>query len=104
VDFVTNNPPSPDREDLFVPQPVTPPRANSWLSIVLAGIVAMFLLAGLFLVMLQLGGPLAIATVVILIPVGLVAFLHYIVWGWWLSATIRDEVEAEERQTQGRRD
>ena len=57
----------------------------------------MFLLAGLFLVMLQLGGPLAIATAVILIPIGLVALFHYVVWGWWLSATIRDEVEAEER-------
>jgi membrane protein implicated in regulation of membrane protease activity len=94
---VTNNPPSPERDDVFVAQPATSPRANSWLSILLAAIVALFLLAGLFLLMIQLGGPLAIATVVILIPVGLVAFLHYIVWGWWLSATIRDEVEAEER-------
>ncbi len=99
---MTNSHPSPERGDIFVVQPERPPRANSWLSIVLAGMVALFLLAGLFLVMLQLGGPLAIATAVILIPVGLVAFLHYIIWGWWLSATIRDEVEAEERDAKPR--
>jgi hypothetical protein len=50
--------------------------------------------------MLQLGGPLAIATAVVLIPIGLVALFHYVVWGWWLSRTIREEVEAEERKAE----
>jgi membrane protein implicated in regulation of membrane protease activity len=101
---LTNSQLPPDRDDLSPLRPASAPRANSWLSILLAGIVAIFLLAGLFLLMLQLGGPLAIATAVILVPIGLVALFHYVVWGWWLSRTIRDEVEAEEREAEGRRE
>jgi hypothetical protein len=99
---VTTGQPPSDRDDLASLRPPPTPRSSSWLSILLAGIVALFLLAGLFLLMLQLGGPLAIATAVVLIPIGLVALLHYVVWGWWLSGTIREEVEAEERHSQPR--
>jgi membrane protein implicated in regulation of membrane protease activity len=97
---VTTGQPHSDLDDLASLRPPPAPRASSWLSILLAGIVALFLLAGLFLLMLQLGGPLAIATAVVLIPIGFVALFHYVVWGWWLSGTIREEVEAEERNAE----
>jgi hypothetical protein len=97
---LVTGPPPPDRDDLAPLRPPSPPRSSSSLSILLAGIVALFLLAGLCLLMLQLGGPLAIATAVVLIPIGLVALFHYVVWGWWLSGAIREEVESEEREAE----
>jgi hypothetical protein len=36
------------------------------------------------------------AVVLVFVLAGLAAF-HYVVWGWWLSNAIREDVEAEER-------
>ena len=82
--------PAPDRSN---PRPT--PRA--WLSILLAGVIGLALTTGLFVLMLQVGGPLAIAAVLVFGLGGVIALFHYLVWGWWLGRTIREEVEAEER-------
>ncbi len=73
------------------------PQAGSWISIGLATVAALVICGGLFVLMLQFGGPLAIVAVLVFGLGGLVALFHYLVWGWWLGRTIRDEVEAEER-------
>jgi hypothetical protein len=64
----------------------------------LAGVVGLALTIGLFVLMLQFGGPLAIAAVLVFGLGGVIALFHYVIWGWWLARTIREEVEAEERK------
>ena len=77
--------------------PDEPARGSSWIPIALAAVlfgfvcvVLIFLTVGFFGSILVMAG-------------GLFAFaaLHYVVWGWWLSKFIRDEVAAEEEE--GRR-
>ena len=65
------------------------PRPSPYLAILLAGVLAMAVFAALFMVI----GPM------VFIPAGIfgLAFLHYIVWGWWLSKLIKQDVEQEER-------
>ncbi len=65
----------------------------------MAAVAAISIAAGLFVLMLQFGGPLAIVAVLVFVIGGVIALFHYIVWGWWLGRTIREEVEAEERKT-----
>lgn len=76
---------------LTPPEP-TPPR-SSYLSIVLAALLGMGVFAVLFFLTLGAVGPM------LLIGGGVFALaaFHYIVWGWWLSKLIRDEVEEEQR-------
>jgi hypothetical protein len=95
---VENGQPNFDRES-FASQHADPaPRPGAWISILLAGVVGLVLFAGLFLLMLQIGGPLAVVAVLVFGLGGLVALFHYVVWGWWLGRTIREEVEREERE------
>jgi hypothetical protein len=75
-------------------------KRGSWLSILLAAIAGLVVCAGLFLLMLQFGGPLAVVAVLVFGLGGVIALFHYLVWGWWLGRTIREEVEAEERDRQ----
>jgi hypothetical protein len=91
-----------DRESLRPPTVEETPKIGGWFSILLAGVVGMAVFAGLFVLMLQVGGPLAIAAVLVFGVGGLVALFHYVIWGWWLAGTIRREVEEEERQRTGR--
>ena len=85
------NSPAPGRSD---PRP-TP---GAWISILLAGVIGLALCTGLFVLMLQFGGPLAVVAVLVFGLGGVIALFHYVIWGWWLGRTIREEVEAEERQ------
>jgi uncharacterized membrane protein len=92
-----------DRE-LGRPPQEPAPKISSWLSILLAAVAALSIVAGLFVLMLQFGGPLAVVAVLIFAVGGAIALFHYIVWGWWLGRTIREEVEAEERRRQSNSD
>jgi membrane protein implicated in regulation of membrane protease activity len=89
--------------DRHLPRPSLPeqtPKTGSWISILLAAVAALSIVAGLFVLMLQFGGPLAIVAVLVFAIGGVIALFHYIVWGWWLGRTIREEVESEERKRQ----
>lgn len=69
-------------------EPAPRPTIGNWA-------LGLFLAAALLIVVVATAlvwiGPLAIA-------VGVFAFagLHYLIWGWWLSKAIRDEVDAEQ--------
>jgi hypothetical protein len=94
--IVQNIRPSVERDSHPLP-PVESPKIGAWMSLVLAGVAGFTVFAGLFMLMLQFGGPLAIVAVLVFGLGGLIALFHFVVWGWWLSGTIRKEVEAEER-------
>lgn len=72
--------------------PQKPPQTGSLLPIGLAGCLAT--MAGVALVFLTLGFAGQIIAVA-LVLFAVVAF-HYVVWGRWLGAMIRAEVQAEE--------
>ena len=93
-----NGQPTFDRESRSPRRPDPTPKPGAWISIFLAGVAGLALFAGLFLLMLQFGGPLAVVAVLVFGLGGLIALFHYLVWGWWLGRTIREEVEAEERE------
>jgi uncharacterized membrane protein len=73
-------------------------KPGGWISILLAAVVGLAVVTGLFVLMLQVGGPLAVACVLVLGIGGVIAAFHYLIWGHWLGRTIREEVEAEERE------
>jgi apolipoprotein N-acyltransferase len=78
----------PERPPAVAGQPAT----SGCLGLMLAGIAILFVVAGLVLLS---SGLLANALLV-----GgaffAYAFFHYVVWGWWLSARIRQGVEDEQ--------
>lgn len=82
---------------MAVPEPLRPPEPvkprGSLLPIALAGMLAIIVCTVLFF--LTLGGFGAV--MVVAAGVFLVGAFHYVVWGWWLSAAIREDVEADER-------
>ena len=86
----------PIRAKLVRPDPPpAPKRGGSLFTVFAAGF--MLLLAGGALVFLTLplaGVVLAMGGVMAIFCFA--AFFHYLVWGWWLSGIIRDDVEAEE--------
>ena len=69
---------------------------GSFLSILLAGLLALAILVGLFFLTLGAVGPM----VLIAVGVFALAAFHYLVWGWWLSRYIHDEVEEEDRENE----
>lgn len=69
-----------------------PPKTGSLLPLSLAGCLGAFLAIVLFFLTL---GFAWMAAGIAAVLFGVVAF-HYLVWGRWLSSTIRAEVEAEE--------
>jgi hypothetical protein len=73
-----------------------PNRASSLLGIFLAGVGALVLASLLGFLMIPVAGVALAAVALVFVLVALAAF-HYVVWGWWLSGVIRDDVEAEER-------
>ncbi|HUE71201.1 MAG TPA: hypothetical protein VMP01_09980, partial [Pirellulaceae bacterium] len=87
-----NGRPSIERDSFAARAADGAPRSGGCTSIVLAGMGGLVIFAGLFLLMLQFGGPLAVAAVLVFGLGGLVALFHYMVWGWWLGRTIREEV------------
>ncbi len=76
------------------PPPPEPPAARgSALSIILAALLA--LVVGAVLIVLTIGFfANVMAAIAILFGV---AALHYVVWGRWLSQSIREEAEADEQ-------
>ncbi|MBX9788544.1 MAG: hypothetical protein K2Y37_06475 [Pirellulales bacterium] len=83
-----------------------PPEArvprSSALSIILAALLALFV--GAVLIVLTIGFfANVMAAIAILFGV---AALHYVVWGRWLSQSLRDEADADEQyaQADSRRD
>ena len=75
-------------------------RGSSW-SIVMAGVIGVFCFGGLTLLAAPLVGV-ALGVAMVVGGICVVAFLHYIVWGYWLGDSIRREVEEEEREQQRR--
>ncbi len=72
-----------------------PPKTKGCLSVLLALVLAGLVFAGLFLITNGSVLPAALAAGVIF---G-VAALHYILWGWWLSGIIHQQVADEEQQS-----
>jgi hypothetical protein len=95
---VENAPSSLDRSTPAQDRSNPRPTPGAWLSILLAGVIGLALTTGLFVLMLQFGGPLAVVAVLVFGLGGVIALFHYLIWGWWLGRTIREEVEAQERQ------
>jgi hypothetical protein len=71
-------------------------RRKSSLSIIMAGGALLFGIAILALLSAPLVGVVLGVIGIVLLLSALAAF-HYVVWGWWLAGSIREEVEAEER-------
>lgn len=80
-------------------RPEAEPTRGSYLSIALAALLALAVFAGLFFLTLGAVGPL----VVIGGGVFAMAAFHYLVWGWWLSRYIHEEVAAEEESERAAR-
>ncbi len=80
-------PPPPDR---------TAPSTSSLLSIFLAGGAGLVILAVLFFLFAPLGG-IVLGVIALMFILATYAFLHFVVWGWWLGGVIRSEVATEER-------
>jgi hypothetical protein len=97
---VENSPSSFDRSAPAQDRSDPRPTPGAWISILLAGVIGLALTTGLFVLMLQFGGPLAVVAVLVFGLGGVIALFHYVIWGWWLGRTIREEVEAEERDRQ----
>ncbi len=89
-------PPLPER-----PTPSRPTQGSPW-SILLAGVTGLTLFIGFIFLAAPLGG-IVLGVGVIVGGIFVVAFLHYLLWGRWLSQSIREEVEAEEREEEIRR-
>ena len=79
-----------ERPPLEPPEP--PPKSGSYLSIILAGLLAVAVFIGLFFLTLGAVGPI----LVIGVGVFALAAFHYVVWGWWLSKLIQQDAEEEE--------
>lgn len=77
------------------PQPSQPaaPSSRGCFGVLLALGLAFLVFAVLFMLS---GGAVAPAVVAAGAIFG-VAALHYVIWGWWLSGIIRQQVEDEER-------
>ena len=99
-----DNPDRPTRAELVRPDPPTPPKRGGSLftvfaagfMLLLAGGALVFLTLPLAGVVLAMGGVLAVFC--------FAALFHYVVWGWWLSGIIRNDVEREERDAAARAD
>jgi hypothetical protein len=91
-------PPERPSIERVTPDGSQPARGSSWLPIMLASLLAAVVCIVLFF--LTLGG----FGMVLAIGGGVFAFigLHYVVWGWWLSRMIREEVEQEERGSEAK--
>ncbi len=79
-------------------EPPPPPAGHSWLPFVLVLGLLGFVLAGSFMLA---GIELTLAIAGVSVVLGGAAAFHYIVWGWWLSRYLREDVEADEGQTDG---
>lgn len=68
------------------------PRRGSYLSLLLAAMLALAVFLGLFFLTLGAVGPM----VVIGGGVFALAAFHYVVWGWWLGRVIRADAEEDD--------
>jgi hypothetical protein len=79
--------------------PDTPaPKRSSFLSTVVILALTVLLIAGIYGLSLGTAGP-ALIIVAVVFALGA---LHYLIWGWWMGRMIRDDVEAEERESEER--
>jgi hypothetical protein len=83
----------PNAEPPSKPSPAEPSKPKGCMGVLMALGLAALVFVGLFMLS---GGAVAPAAVIAGIIFGVAAF-HYIVWGWWLSGMIRQQVEDEER-------
>jgi len=67
-------------------------RSSGWVALAFAGVVVMLAIISLAIFTLGAVGPLVIVAFLILGG----GVLHYIVWGWWLGAYLRDKYNIEE--------
>jgi hypothetical protein len=81
-------------------KPESEPVQHPLLSILLAGVFGVAILVGLFFLTLGAVGPM----VLIAAGVFALAAFHYVVWGWWLSRYIHDEVAEEDREMRRRKE
>ena len=82
------------------PEPPTTKPQGSWVTLLIAAMAGLMILTAL--VMLT-GGYLGL---VILVGGGVFAMagFHYLVWGWWLSDSLRrEQAEADEREARDAR-
>jgi hypothetical protein len=88
---------SEDQLKLARPQPpeTTKPRGSIW-SIIIAGATGLSLFIGMFFLAGALG-PIVLGVGLVLGAIYVIACLHYLLWGRWLGAAIRQEVEEEDR-------
>ncbi len=89
-----NRPPSPE---LVRPEPPTPKRGGSLLTAFIAGFLLLAAGGALAFLMLPVAGVVMATGGVVALLFG-AALFHYVVWGWWLSGVIREQVEEEEPQ------
>jgi len=71
------------------------PKRSSLLSTVMTFTVIALLVAAIYGLSLGTAGP------ALIIAAGVFALgaLHYMMWGWWMGRKIREDVEAEERDS-----
>jgi hypothetical protein len=99
-------PPAPVRPVLTEPAMVKP-RGSVWTLVTATALIGGFFI-GLYFLAGELG-PIVLGIGLVLGTIYVIACLHYLLWGRWLSDAIRQEVEAEEqineaRHTQTRRE
>ena len=72
------------------------PKRSSFFSTVMALALIVLLIAGIYGLSLGTAGP------ALIIAAGVFAMgaLHYMIWGWWMGRMIREDVEAEERESE----
>jgi hypothetical protein len=90
IERAARMPPLPERPS------AAPSRPASLWGVMLAGVAALIIAAAVGFLMIPVAGVALGAAGLVFVFVAIAAF-HYVVWGWWLSGVIREDVEAEER-------
>jgi len=78
--------------NLAPPEPS--PKRGSFLPVMMASVLGVVVFAALFFITMQIAMVVLVAAVLIFV----VSALHYFTWGWWLSASIHEDVANEDAQ------
>ncbi len=82
-------PPMPRKPQLDDPPPR---RQGGWVALAFAGVVVILAIISLAIFTIGAVGPLVIVAFLILGG----GVLHYVVWGWWLGAYLRDRYDFDD--------